>query len=44
VVIANGENAARNVSDLLLGDRILIDLAGVSREVPTTHPSVFKPE
>jgi GDP-mannose 6-dehydrogenase len=44
VVIANGENAARNVSDLLLGDRILIDLAGVSREVPTTHPSVSKPE
>jgi GDP-mannose 6-dehydrogenase len=38
VVIANGDSAVRNVPDLLLGDRILIDLAGVSREVTTSLP------
>jgi GDP-mannose 6-dehydrogenase len=38
VVIANSESAARNLPDLLMGDRILIDLAGVSPEVTVSLP------
>jgi GDP-mannose 6-dehydrogenase len=38
VVIANGDNAVRNVPRLLSGDQILIDLAGVTRGAKTYLP------
>ncbi|HEY4816494.1 MAG TPA: nucleotide sugar dehydrogenase [Candidatus Acidoferrum sp.] len=38
VVIANGDNAVRNVPRLLSGDQILIDLAGVTRSAATYLP------
>jgi GDP-mannose 6-dehydrogenase len=38
VIIANSDHAARNVPSLLLNDQILIDLAGVSREVTASLP------
>jgi GDP-mannose 6-dehydrogenase len=38
VLIANRESAARNLPDLQMGDRILIDLAGVSPEVTASLP------
>jgi GDP-mannose 6-dehydrogenase len=38
VIIANSDHAARNVPSLLMNDQILIDLAGVSREVTASLP------
>jgi GDP-mannose 6-dehydrogenase len=41
VVVANGDNAVRNVPRLLSGDQILIDLAGVTRGATTYLPEAL---
>ena len=40
VVIASGDVAARNVSDLLSNEQILIDVAGVTRDVTGHQPKI----